>query len=159
MNKFKSIILFSATSLLAIACVLNGCKKETTELPLEPIALIKPDTTAVRLFPGDNLPIEIEFTTDRPINWVKGMTDIDSVTGAYTATYPDTFFLVKLDTVDPRVNRYTWTGTYHVPDTLDPFDVVRFRISFEAGKSSFSTGQNYPAGIVGATKEFRIDVR
>jgi hypothetical protein len=119
-----------------------------------------PDSSIVHLFPGDDLSLQVKFTTDRPINWVKGMYDIDSLnqTG-YVATYPDTAFFVKLDTVEPRVNLYTYTGSYHIPDSLDPYDVIRFRISFEAGKSTFVTGQNYPAGIVGAVKEFRIDLR
>ena len=29
----------------------------------------------------------------------------------------------------------------------------------ETGSSTFTTGQNYPAGKVGASKEFRVDVR
>ncbi|MCS6934578.1 MAG: hypothetical protein NZM35_05445 [Chitinophagales bacterium] len=154
----RSLFIF-AVVFVSLMSYLSGCKKEEPELPLEPIALIKPDTTIVRLFPGDSLPVEIQFTTDRPLNWVKCLYDIDSVSGSYTPTYPDTFFFVKLDTLDPRINRYTWSGQYRVPDTLDPYDVIRFRISFEAGKNSFTTGQNYPAGIVSATKEFRIDVR
>lgn len=158
MNK-KHLVYVSSALLLAALVVINGCKKDEDPLPLEPIAILQPDTTSVRLFPGDTLPLQIQFTTDRPINWIKAMTDLDTVDGAYTATYPDTFFFIKLDTIDPRVNRYTYTGTYRVADTLDPFDVIRFRISFEAGKTTFTTGQNYPAGVVGATKEFRIDVR
>lgn len=155
----KKHLIFLTLLLTSALLVINSCKKEEDGEPLEPISIVLPDTAIVRLFPGDSLPIQIKFTTDRPINWIKGMYDIDSVDGAYTATYPDTLFFQKLDTLNPRVNLYEWSGIYFVPDTLNPYDVVRFRVSFEAGKSTFTTGQNYPAGIVGASKEFRIDVR
>ncbi|MES2619626.1 MAG: hypothetical protein V4615_02155 [Bacteroidota bacterium] len=154
--------ILAAVLLLSIGTIfyLNSCKKEEDSLPLEPISLVKPDSSIIRKFPGDVVPVEIKFTTDRPINWIKGMYDIDSLNNAgYVATYPDTLFFVKLDTMEPRVNIYTYTGSYTVSDSLDPYDVVRFKISFQAGKSTFTTGQNYPAGIVGSTKEFRIDVR
>jgi hypothetical protein len=156
-QKFLSFAVLIIPLLLSFIC---SCKKEMQNEPLEPISIIHPDSSVVRLFPGDNLSMEIKFTTDRPINWIKGIYDIDSFnTTGYIATYPDTAFFVKLDTIDPRVNLYTYTGSYHVPDSLNPYDVIRFRVSFEAGKTTHTTGQNYPAGIVGAAKEFRIDVR
>jgi hypothetical protein len=156
----KQFIAFAGVVALAFVLVLNSCKKDETTLPLEPITLVQPDSSIIRQFPGDVMPFEIQFTTDRPINWIKCMYDTDTTHMAgYVATYPDTLFFVKLDTTDPRVNLYTYSGSYFVPDTLDPYDVVRFKVSFEAGKSTFTTGQNYPAGIVGFSKEFRIDVR
>lgn len=156
----KIFLAFLGISSIAVLMLVHSCKKEETVLPLEPISLVQPDTGIVRQFPGDVMPIEIKFTTDRPINWIKGMYDIDSShTTGYTATYPDTLFFVKIDTVEPRVNLYTYTGSYSVPDFLNPYDIVRFKISFEAGKTTFTTGQNYPAGIVTGSKEFRIDVR
>jgi hypothetical protein len=158
MNK-KILAGVSLLSIVLFLCV-HSCKKDTQNEPLEPISFIHPDSSIVRKFPGDSLALEIKFTTDRPINWVKGMYDIDSLNqSGYVATYPDTAFFVKLDSLDPRVNLYTYTNTYHVPDSLNPYDVIRFRISFEAGKTTFITGQNYPAGLVGAAKEFRIDVK
>lgn len=156
----KISIFFFAVIVVAITLI-TSCKKTTESLPLEPIALVHPDSAIVMQFPGDDVPIEIKFTTDRPINWIKGMVDIDTfynMTG-YVPTYPDTLFYMRLDSLDPRVNLYTYTGTYHIVDTLMPFDIIRFQISFQAGKTSFTTGQNYPAGVVTATKEFRIDVR
>ncbi|MCX6198327.1 MAG: hypothetical protein NTY88_03775 [Bacteroidetes bacterium] len=157
----KNRILFLSVLMGALSITLfNGCKKTEESAPLEPISLVKPDTAITRLFAGDQLPIEIKFTTDRPINYILGKYDIDSLqTTGYVATYPDTLFFEKLDGLDPRVNRYTYTGTYTSPDTLRPFDVIRFRIFFEAGSSVFKTGQNYPAGKVSFSKEFRIDVR
>lgn len=156
----KKILVVTLLFSIGLVLAINSCKKDEDSLPLEPISLIKPDSAVIRKFPGDVVPVEIKFTTDRPINWIKAMYDIDSLnTAGYLPTYPDTLFFVKLDTVEPRVNIYTYTGSYTVADSLDPYDVVRFKISFEAGKSTFTTGQNYPAGIVGSTKEFRIDVR
>jgi hypothetical protein len=152
--------ILAAVILLGILSTISSCEKDVSNEPLEPISFVKPDSSIVRKFPADSLDLEIKFTTDRPINWVKGMYDIDSLgQSGYVASYPDTVFFVKLDTLEPRVNLYTYKGTYHVPDTLNPYDVIRFRVSFEAGKTTFTTGQNYPAGIVGAAKEFRIDVR
>jgi hypothetical protein len=157
----KKILAFSTFLFSAmVIAFMSSCNKDGVTEPLEPISFIQPDSSIERLFPGDSQAFEIKFTTDRPINWIKGMCDIDSLNQAgYVATYPDTAFFVKLDTLDPRVNLYTYTGTYHVPDSLNPYDVIRFRVSFEAGKTTFTTGQNYPAGIVGAAKEFRIDLR
>lgn len=158
MNK-KIFIAIPLLAFIAVS-VISGCKQDETNEPLEPISLIAPDTSVVRPFPGDVVPIEIKFTTDRPINWIKGLYDIDTTnTTGYVPSYPDTLFFSRLDTLDPRLNLYTYTGTYTVPDTSDAFDVVRFKVSFEAGKTSFTTGQNYPAGIVTATKEFKLVVR
>lgn len=156
----KFLIAFTGALTLGAVLFVNSCKKDETALPLEPITLATPDSAIIRQFPGDVMPIELQFTTDRPINWIKCMYDIDSLNqSGYVASYPDTLFLVKLDTLDPRVNLYTYNTSYTVPDSLNPYDIVRFKVSFEAGKSTFTTGQNYPAGIVGFSKEFRIDVR
>jgi len=152
--------IFSFVVIAVSAAILNGCKKESTSEPLEPISVVMPDSSITYKFPSDSVPIQLRFTTDRPINWILGKYDIDtSRTAGYVSTYPDTLFFQKLDTVLPRVNRYEYSATYFVPDTLRPFDHIRFRVSFEAGSSTFATGQNYPAGKVGASKEFRVDVR
>ena len=156
----KKLFFAFALVLLIAVSVVSSCKKTEDNEPLEPISLVLPDTSIVRQFPGDVMPIKIKFTTDRPINWVKGLYDVDTTNStSYVASYPDTLFFTKLDTIDPRVNLYTYEGSYSVVDTLDPFDVVRFRISFEAGSATFVTGQNYPAGKVTAAKEFKIVVR
>ena len=156
----KKQLAIASFLLLSILAYTSGCKKDSTNEPLEPIAFVQPDSSIEHVFAGDSQALEIKFTTDRPINWVKGMYDIDSLnqTG-YMPTYPDTLFFIKLDTLDPRVNLYTYTGSYYVPDSLNPYDVIRFKISFQAGKTTFTTGQNYPAGITSATKEFSIVVR
>ena len=155
----KKLLIVAILS-IGIISFIDSCKKEVASEPLEPISFVQPDSSISRIFAGDDQALEIKFTTDRPINWVKGMYDIDSLNPVgYIATYPDTLFFQKLDTLNPRVNLYTYTGSYHVPDSLNPYDVIRFKISFEAGTTTFTTGQNFPAGKVGATKEFRVDVR
>src|SRR4051812_35922536 len=101
---------FWLLSLVIIATgtlVINSCKKETTGEPLEPISVVLPDSSIVYKFPSDSVPIQLKFTTDRPINWILGKYDLDTTrTAGYTATYPDTLFFQRLDTVMPRVNRY-----------------------------------------------------
>ena len=157
--KNKILFLLAVIFVFAVS-IISSCKKETTSEPLEPISVVKPDSSIVFYFPSDSVPMEIKFTTDRPINWILGKYDIDSVqTAGYVATYPDTLFFKDLTVETPRVNRYDYSVTYFVPDTLRPFDHIRFKVSFEAGSSTFTTGQNYPAGKVGASKEFRVDVR
>jgi hypothetical protein len=159
MNRKLFVVVVLA---LGIITYISSCKKSEDSQPLEPISLVQPDSAIIRKFPGDSMTIQLKFTTDRPINWIKGMYDVDTTTrttGLHTTTYPDTLFFVKLDTLNPRVNLYTYTGSYFLPDTLNPYDVIRFKVSFEAGKSTFSVGQNYPKGIVGQSKEFRVDVR
>ncbi len=154
---------FLVAGLLVVAGALvfiNGCKKEITGEPLEPITIVKPDSSITRYFPSDSVPMQFKFTTDRPINWILGKYDLDTTSNtAYVPSYYDTLFFLKLDTVEPRVNLYNYSVTYFVPDTLMPYSSIRFKVSFEAGSSTFRTGQNYPAGKVGASKEFRVDVK
>ena len=155
--------IFAGLSLIAFVALMlvNSCKKDSNPQPLEPISLVQPDSPITRHFGGDSFPVVIKFTTDRPINWILGMTDIDSLIDSthYVATYPDTLFHTNLTTLSPRQNLYTYTGTYHIPDTLLPFSVIRFKVSFQAGSNTFVTGQNYPRGIVSDYKEFKVNVR
>jgi hypothetical protein len=155
--------LFAALALTVVigSVFLNSCKKNNPSEPLEPISLVKPDTLITTNFAGDSVPVEIKFTTDRPINWILGLCDVDTMIDStnYTATYPDTIFLQDLTKLSPRENLYTYSTTYHVPDSLIPFSVLRFKISFQAGDASPVYGQNYPVGVVTATKEFVINIR
>ena len=157
----RKIIAFALVLIFGVVAFIGSCKKTTTSLPLEPISLIQPDSGIIRAFTASSNAIKIAFTTDRPINWVRGLVDIDTLIDStnYTATYPDTLFAIRLDTLNPRINLYTYTGSYIVPDTIPQFSVVRFRISFQAGSVTFRTGQNYPPGLDSATKEFKFNVR
>src|SRR5687767_7360910 len=101
----KNILAIAILLCVGMSLFFSSCTKETQNEPLEPITFVQPDSSILRLFPGDSQPLEIKFTTDRPINWIKGMYDIDTTGQAgYVASYPDTAFFVKLDTLDPRVN-------------------------------------------------------
>lgn len=144
---FRTISFAVIASVLTVA-LLQACKKDDENTAYyEPISIREPDSLAVRKFPGDTLAIRIEFTTDRPITWVKGMYDIDSLHPAgYVPTFPDTLFFIRRDTVLPRSNKYTYTGSYIVPDTLSPYSVVRFNVSMRAYTLNYS-------------KQFKINVR
>ena len=154
---------FAGLALLAFVAVMliSSCKTESNPQPLEPISLVQPDSVISRHFGGDTFTVQIKFTTDRPINWILGQVDVDSLIDStnYVPTYPDTLFNQNLTTLNPRQNLYTWTGTYHVADTLPPFSVIYFKASFQAGTSQFETGQNYPQGIVYQYKEFKVNIR
>jgi hypothetical protein len=161
MNK-KLAFFASIIFLLGIAAI-NGCKKEEDATPVtEPITIVRPDSSAVRLFPGDSLPIEANFLIDRPINWILCRYDYDTAgIAGHVYTYPDTLFLTRLDTINPRTNQFTVSNIYRLPvdSIVGPYDIVRFRMEVNAGKATFTPGQNYPQGIVSYQKEFRIDVR
>jgi hypothetical protein len=163
MTKTNFFAGFAIVALVTFTLLsINGCKPDgTPSEPLEPISLVSPDTAISRYFGGDSIPITVKFTTDRPINWILGLVDVDTLIDStnYTPTYPDSIFSKDLTTLNPRQNLYTYTGTFHVADTLLPFSVIRFKISFQAGSAVFYTGQNYPQGVVAYTKEFKVNVR
>ncbi len=162
MNKRKTIAGFALIAFVAVILInISSCKPENNPQPLEPISLVSPDTPISRYFGGDSFPVIIKFTTDRPINWIMGLTDVDTLIDSsnYTPTYEDTLFRKNLTTLSPRQNLYTYTGSYHVADSLLPFSVVRFKVSFQAGSNTFETGQNYPVGIKTYSKEFKVNVR
>ena len=151
MNKRKAFAGFALITFVAVILInISSCKPESNPQPLEPISLVSPDT-----------PIIIKFTTDRPITWIMGLTDVDTLIDSsnYTPTYEDTLFRKDLTILNPRQNLYTYTGSYHVADSLLPFSVVRFKVSFQAGSNTFETGQNYPQGIKTYSKEFKVNVR
>ena len=157
----KKIVALVVVVVIGVFAFMSSCKKSTTSLPLEPISLITPDSGIKRLFPGDTTAIKVSFTTDRPINWIRGLVDIDTLIDSinHINTYPDTLFAIRLDTLNPRVNLYTYTGSYRVADTFPPYTVIRFKISYQAGSVTFRTGQNYPPGLDSASKEFKFNIR
>ena len=165
MTKRKFFAGFAIVTLVAVTLLsTNGCKPEANPQPLEPISLVSPDTPISRHFGGDSFPITIKFTTDRPINWILGLVDVDTFIDSttYQAVYTDTSFSQDLTKLNPRQNLYTYTGTYHVADTIPPFSVIYFRVSFQAGSTTYPQGtgsQNYPEGVVYYTKDFKINVR
>ena len=162
MNKRKTLGGLALIALVTLTLLsINSCKTDNNPQPLEPISLVSPDTPISRYFGGDSFPVIIKFTTDRPIDWIMGLTNVDTLidTTNYTPVYTDTLFRKDLTTLSPRQNLYTYTGTYHVADSLLPFSVIYFKVSFHAGSSTFETGQNYPQGVKSYSKEFKVNVR
>lgn len=130
----KKTLFFSFLFVAAIA-VISSCKKEEDdELITEPITLKKPDSTAVLLGWGEVLPIEVKYATDRAINYVETLYEIDSSGDPlFVYTYPETLAHVVLDANPTDLkNIYTYTGNYTVPDSLPANTVIRFRTSFKA---------------------------
>ncbi|MFN8276405.1 MAG: hypothetical protein U0T84_02890 [Chitinophagales bacterium] len=144
-----------AISAVALVALLFSCKKTAVDNTSEPITIVEPDSVSVRRLPGFVQNIQIKFTTDRPIQYVKGMYELDSAEIAgHVYTYPDTLFYTVLDSpgVTTKVNKYTYNGSYHVPDTLLGGEVIRFQISMQAKNDAASSVLNY-------TKEFKIGVK
>ncbi|MBS1624615.1 MAG: hypothetical protein JST83_11380 [Bacteroidetes bacterium] len=130
----KKIILFGAAALsLTALLVVNSCKKDVSDGIVEPITIVKPDSLIKYQYAGGTQQIQIQFTTDRPINNVTCKYQIDTSGILTSFTYPDTLFAVRLDSPSSLLNnKYTWTGSYRVPDTLLPQTVIRFDVKMKA---------------------------
>jgi len=126
--------LFAVAVACSLVYLISSCKKETKDVILEPISIVKPDSLSNSSLAGKVIPVEIKFTTDRPINFVTGKYEIDTTQSAsHVYTYPDTLFAVQLDSDATKLtNKYSYTGSYTIPDTLKPYTVVRFRIYMKA---------------------------
>lgn len=128
-------------SLLCVVAI-SSCKK--TEDPYdevtEPITLVKPSSTTVNLSENDAIEIEVKYTTDRAINYVQTFYQIDSSGNpSFVYTYPDTLANIILDANSAELtNRYTYTGSYTVPDSLPTNTKIRFKTSFKAGNLQYS---------------------
>jgi hypothetical protein len=58
---------------------------------------------------------------------------------------------VILDTIPSKLsNKYTYTGTYHISDSLLPLDVIRFDVKMKA------SGNPSNADTVREEKQFKI---
>lgn len=152
----KKQFVVIAFAIIAMVGTISSCKKTESDGITEPITISNPDSTSIFLLPGKEQPIEIKFTTDRPIQYVKGMYEVDSsLMAGHVYTYPDTLFYTKLDSADNtnRVNKYTYTGKYTVADTLLGGEIIRFRISMQAKNPDVATS------VLNYQKEFKITVK
>jgi len=157
----KKTFLFAGFSLaLMLVGFLNGCKQDNPSEPLEPISLVQPDSAITQHVYGDSTPIQLKFTTDRPITWIQILYAIDTSGNINNtpALYPDTLYYKVFSVDSPQHNLYTYTGLFLFPPSLPDYSVVYFDASFNAGDASFVVGQNYPAGIVTGDKKFKIVV-
>ena len=137
--------LFAVVVACTFVYFISGCKKETKDVILEPITIVKPDSLSNSTLPGKVIPVEIKFTTDRPINFVTGKYEIDTTQSAsHVYTYPDTLFAVQLDSDATKLtNKYSYAGTYTIPDTLQPNTIVRFRVDMKAQTLSYQKEFKY----------------
>jgi hypothetical protein len=149
----RKFLLLSAVSLSVISLlVINSCKKDTGDGIVEPITIVKPDSLIAYQYAGGTQKIQIQFTTDRPINNVLCRYQVDSSKNPnFYYTYPDTLFYVILDTIPSKLsNKYTYTGTYHISDSLLPLDVIRFDVKMKA------SGNPSNSDTVREEKQFKI---
>ena len=154
--------VFAASFFIAFvaAVLITGCHKSENNQPLEPISVLQPDSPIVSAFDTGMVPIQLKFTADKPLNYVIGFYDVDTLINdsTYVPTFADTLFYVNLQSLTPRINLYSWTGNYTVPGALVPFSVVRFKFMFTAGSNTGTAGQNYSVGIDTATKQIQINI-
>ncbi|MBS1593308.1 MAG: hypothetical protein JST90_03230 [Bacteroidetes bacterium] len=152
----KKFILSGAAALALMAVlVIHSCKKDVSDGIVEPITIVKPDSLIKYQYAGGTQQIQIQFTTDRPINNVTCKYQIDSSGNAnFNYTYPDTLFAVRLDSPSSLLNnKYTWTGSYRVPDSLLPQTIVRFDVKMKA------SGNPSNSDTVREEKQFKLIVQ
>jgi hypothetical protein len=153
----RKIFLTAVVSVSVLALsLINSCTKSIDDGYTEPITVIQPDSLLLaNVAPGSTHPIKIQFTTDRPIIWAKCMYEIDTpgFTGQ-THTYPDTFFYKILDTIPTQLsNKYQYSGTFKVADSLTSMTTIRFDVKMKAALNPSSTDTVY------FDKQFKMTVR
>lgn len=151
----RKILLLSATAIsLMTLLVIHSCKKNTDDGIVQPITIVKPDTLLLYANAGSTQQINIQFTTDRPIDYVLGRYQIDSVDNVNNVySYPDTLFYTILDTIATKLsNKYTYSGAYQIPDTLKPLNIVKFDIKMKASGNPSNTDTLY------YEKQFKISI-
>ncbi len=153
----RKIFLTAFVSLSVLAFFLiHSCSKSIDDGSTQPITVIKPDSLIVTyVTAGSVQPISIQFVTDRPIIWAKCMYEIDTP-GAVVSnyTYPDTLFYKILDTIPSQLNnKYTYTGSYTVPDSARSLTSIRFDVKLKAALNPSSPDTVY------YDKQFKMVVR
>ena len=152
----KTLWLCAISLTLLALLVVPACKTTPDDSTSEPITIIKPDSLNLQYVSvGQIQPIHIQFTTDRPIDYAKCMYEVDtSHNASHFYTYPDTLFYTILDSdMTKLTNKYTYTGSYHVPDTLSTLSIIRFRVNVKASLNPSSPD------TVRYQKEFKLVVR
>lgn len=153
----RKIFLTAVVSISVLAFfMIHSCTKSIDDGYTEPITVISPDSLLLaNVAPGSIHPIKIQFTTDRPIIWAKCMFEIDTPGAVVTNyTYPDTLFYKILDTIPNQLtNKYQYSGTFTVPDSLTSLTTVRFDVKMKAALNPSSTDTVY------FDKQFKMTVR
>lgn len=119
---------------VAMFFAIHSCTKSINDGFVEPITIISPSSLTVNNIPAGSVqPVQIQFTTDRPLLWARCFYEIDTPGGAASYTYPDTLFYRVLDSTYSQLNnKYTYTGAYMVPDSLKSTTNIRFDVQFKA---------------------------
>ena len=114
--------------------MIHSCVKSINDGYTEPITVISPDSLQLsNLAPGSVQAIQIQFTTDRPILWARAFYQIDTPGAAISTVYPDTLFYLILDTISSKLsNKYSYTGSYTIPDSAAALTNIRFDVQFKA---------------------------
>jgi hypothetical protein len=152
----RKIFLTAILSLSVLTLFLiQSCSKSLNDGYVEPITVISPDSLLLsNVAPGSVQPIQIQFTTDRPIVWARCFYQIDTPGAVVSAIYPDTLFLKILDTIPSQLNnKYQYTGSYTVPDSAVSLTTIRFDVQFKAALNPSSPD------TVFYDKQFKMTVR
>ena len=152
----RKVFLTAVLSISVLALfMMHSCSKSIDDGYTEPITVITPDSLLlVNVVPGTAYPLKIQFTTDRPLIWAKCMYEIDTPGAAATYTYPDTLFYKVLDTIPTQLNnKYQYSGSFTVPDSLKSTTTIRFDIKMKAALNPSSTDTVY------YDKQFKMVVR
>ena len=131
----RKIFLTAVVSASVLALLMiHSCVKSINDGYTEPITVIHPDSLIMTgVTAGSIQPIQIQFTTDRPIVWAKCMYQIDTPGAVTSAIYPDTLFYKVLDSIPSKYNnKYIYSGTYTVPDSARALTKIRFDVQFKA---------------------------
>ena len=152
----RKIFLTAIVSLSVLGIFLvHSCSKSINDGYTEPITIIQPDSLLLaNVAPGSVHPIQIQFTTDRPIMWARCFYQIDTPGAGVSAIYPDTLFYKVLDTISNQLsNKYHYTGSYMVPDSLVALTTIRFDVQFKGGLNPSSPDSVF------YDKQFKMTVR
>ena len=152
----RKVFLTAVLSISVLAFfMMHSCSKSIDDGYTEPITVITPDSLLlVNVVPGTAYPVKIQFTTDRPLIWAKCMYEIDTPGAPATYTYPDTLFYKVLDTIPTQLNnKYQYSGSFTVPDSLKSTTTIRFDIKMKAALNPSSTDTVY------YDKQFKMVVR
>lgn len=130
--KYRLSILLLLTLLIGFVA---SCKKDDPPTPItEPMTFVTPDTNRIRAQPLEVINLELQLTTDRIIDTLRGGFHIDTTNSNFDAAVdPTTSFLTTGFGPDSN-NIETWTGTYTLPhDTIvGNGDVIRLLFTMEA---------------------------
>lgn len=147
MNNSNIFAFVPVATLVVILCslaMMNSCEKTTDDggRVYEPITLVQPDSVVASIKQKEALPLEIKFTTDRPIVYALGLFSIDSTkSGQFDITKSDTIFRIY-DSI-PKENKKTYSGSFTL-DSAKAGYKVRVKIMMQAlGNSGLPEPTHY----------------